>query len=27
VRGSGQGTLCTILHGHIVVVITVTVSL
>lgn len=24
---SGQGTLCTILHGHIVVVITVTVAL
>lgn len=27
VRGSSQGTLCTILHGHIVVVITVTMSL
>ena len=27
VRGSGQGTLCTILHAHIFVVITVTVLL
>ena len=27
VRGPGQGTLCTILHGHIVVVIAVTVLL